>query len=183
MFLGRIYPVKGLLMLVEAWARTCPRGWRLVIAGPDEAGHLAQVQKKVVGAGLQDVISFPGPMHGKAKTAALYAAELFILPSHSESFGMAVAEALAHEVPVLTTTAVPWPQLTECGCGWRVAPTPEGLAEGLRQATTCGSTTLRAMGGVGRNLIAEDFGWPQVAADFRALYGAVVDQRGAGPFA
>ncbi len=117
LFLGRIYPVKGLPMLVEAWARTRPPGWRLVIAGPDEAGHRAEVERRVAQAGLGDMVSFPGPVHGDAKSAVLGAADLFVLPSHSESFGMAVAEALAHEVPVLTTTAAPWPQLTERGCG------------------------------------------------------------------
>ena len=60
MFLGRIYPVKGLPMLIEAWARVRPAGWRLVIAGPDEAGHRREVEAAVAAAGLAEVVSFPG---------------------------------------------------------------------------------------------------------------------------
>ena len=43
LFLSRVHPVKGLLNLVQAWARLAPAGWRLCIAGPDEAGHLKEV--------------------------------------------------------------------------------------------------------------------------------------------
>jgi glycosyltransferase involved in cell wall biosynthesis len=169
-FLGRIYPVKGLPMLIEAWARVRPAGWRLLIAGPDEAGHQGEVAAKVAAAGLGDVVSFPGPVLGEAKTDLLRNADLFVLSSHSESFGMAVAEALAHAAPVLTTTAAPWPSLAQIGGGWRVEPTPEGLAEGLRVATAADTVTLRRMGEAGRAMIAADYGWPAIAQRLAALY-------------
>ena len=62
LFLGRIYPIKGLPMLIEAWARVRPDGWRLRIAGPDEAGHQRQVERAVSAAGLGEVVSFTGPI-------------------------------------------------------------------------------------------------------------------------
>ena len=174
LFLGRIYPVKGLPMLVDAWARVRPSGWNLRIAGPDEAGHRAEVEKAVTSAGMNDVISFSGPLDGEQKEEALSRADLFILPSHSESFGMAVGEALAHGLPVLTTTAVPWPMLPASGCGWRVEPTVDGIAAGLRQATSTDATTLRAMGTKGRALVAAEFGWDRVAQQFVRLYEDLV---------
>lgn len=170
LFLGRIYPVKGLPMLIEAWARVRPASWRLVIAGPDEAGHRREIEAAVAAASLADVVSFPGPVSGEAKTALLAGADLFVLPSYSESFGMALAEALAHGAPVLTTTAVPWPQLEERQCGWRAAPTVEALSEALRTATSVDRPTLQAMGAAGRELIAAEYGWPRVARAFVALY-------------
>lgn len=175
LFLGRIYPVKGLPMLVEAWARVRPAGWRLIIAGPDEAGHRGEVEAAVAAAGLTDSVSFPGPVSGAAKAALLAGADLFLLPSHSESFGMALAEALAHGAPVLTTTAVPWPQLEARQCGWRTAPTVDGLAGGLRVATARDRATLEAMGAAGRALAAE-YGWPRIADAFVALYEALMRQ-------
>jgi glycosyltransferase involved in cell wall biosynthesis len=177
-FLGRIYPVKGLPMLIEAWSRVRPTGWRLVIAGPDEAGHRREVEAAVATAGLGDVVSFPGAVSGEAKAALLTGADLFVLPSHSESFGMALAEALAHGAPVLTTTAVPWPALEERQCGWRAAPTPDGLAAALRVATAMDRPTLRALGTAGRELIAAEFGWPRIASTFVALYEALARGRG-----
>jgi glycosyltransferase involved in cell wall biosynthesis len=177
-FLGRIYPIKGLPMLVEAWARVRPAGWRLVIAGPDEAGHRREVEAAVAAAGLSQLVSFPGPVSGEAKASLLRGADLFVLPSHSESFGMALAEALAHGAPVLTTTAVPWPALEKRQCGWRVPPTADGLAEGLRVATARSPQALKAMGAAGRELIAAEFGWSRIASDFLSLYEAARGEHG-----
>lgn len=180
LFLGRIYPVKGLPMLVEAWAQARPEGWILRIAGPDEAGHRAEVEKAVAAAGLCEIVSFVGPLAGQAKASAFYDAELFVLPTHSESFGMVIAEALAHGLPVLTTTGAPWPMLRERGCGWWVAPTIDGIAQGLRQATSLDSATLQAMGAKGRALVAAEFGWERVAKQFVLLYEHLIasDKRG-----
>ena len=170
LFLGRIYPVKGLPMLIEAWARTRPQGWRLKIAGPDEAGHRAQVERAVQAAGLGDVVAFTGPVSGGAKDALFAEASLFILPSHTESFGMVVAEALSHAVPVLTTTAVPWPMLEERACGWRVDPNPSSLAEGLARAAALPPEALAKMGANGRLLVAQSFSWESAARSFLAAY-------------
>ncbi|MBA2706732.1 MAG: glycosyltransferase [Gemmatimonadaceae bacterium] len=181
LFLGRIYPVKGLPMLIEAWARVLPANWRLQIAGPDEAGHRAEVEKAVAAARLGQLVSFEGPVGGEAKRSLLAGADLMVLPSHSESFGMAVAEALAHGVPVLTTTSAPWPMLTSRGCGWRVAPTVEGITDGLREATSTDVEALASMGAKGRDLALAEFQWGRVADQFVALYGELTARHGA-PF-
>jgi glycosyltransferase involved in cell wall biosynthesis len=170
LFLGRIYPVKGLPMLVEAWARVRPQGWRLQIAGPDEAGHRAEVERAVSVAGLNGVVSFLGPIEGEAKSGAYFNADLFMLPSYSESFGMAAGEALAHGLPVLTTKGTPWSELTERDCGWSVDPTVEGIAQGLQEATSQDPATLRAMGAKGRAWVAAEFRWDAVAHQFLAAY-------------
>ncbi|HEY0282936.1 MAG TPA: glycosyltransferase [Rhizomicrobium sp.] len=169
-FLGRLYPVKGLPLLVEAWNRVRPEGWRLVLAGPDEAGHRAELEALIENAGLTGTITFAGPLAGPAKSQFLASAELFILPSYSESFGMAVAEALAHGLPVLTTSGTPWPMLHRRGCGWTVDATVDGIAEGLSEATSHDSNTLAAMGAKGRAWVASEFGWQGVAMQFLALY-------------
>jgi glycosyltransferase involved in cell wall biosynthesis len=174
LFLGRIYPIKGLPMLVEAWARVRPNGWLLRIAGPDEAGHQEQIERAVSAAGLCEVVSFSGPILHQMKDAAFFDAELFVLPTHSENFGMVVAEALAHGLPVLTTTGAPWSILRERGCGWWVDATVDGLAEGLHQATSLDTGALRAMGRKGRALVAEQFGWKRIADLMLSTYEAVL---------
>src|SRR5260370_19555280 len=135
LFLGRIYPIKGLPMLIDAWARVRPDGWHLRIAGPDEADHQKLVEREVSAAGLGEVVSFTGLIEPQMRTSAFLDADLFILPTHSESFGMVVAEALAHGVPVFTTTAAPWAILRETGCGWSGDSTGECITEGLCQVT------------------------------------------------
>lgn len=170
LFLGRLYPIKGLPVLIESWRRVRPAGWRLQIAGPDEAGHRRALEKQVHEGGLADVVSFAGPLEGAAKQAAFLGADLFVLATHSESFGMAIAEAMAHGVPVLTTKAAPWPDLSPRGCGWWVDDAVDGFAEALREATALDSATLRAMGSRGRQWMEEQFGWAGVARQFIALY-------------
>jgi glycosyltransferase involved in cell wall biosynthesis len=174
LFLGRIYPIKGLPMLVQAWARVRPDGWLLRIAGPDEAGHRKQVEKAVCDAGLNEVISFTGPIGHRMKKSAFFDADLFVLPSHSESFGMAVAEALAHGLPVLTTKGTPWSILPETGCGWWVEATVDGIDQGLRQATILDSDTLQAMGAKGRALAIAEFGWKRVAELMLSTYESIL---------
>jgi glycosyltransferase involved in cell wall biosynthesis len=109
-------------------------------------------------------------VYGPAKQSAFFNADLLVLPSHSESFGMVVAEALAHGVPVVTTTGTPWSVLPERGCGWWVDATADGLTQGLRQATSQAPETLREMGERGRELVAAELGWEQVAQRFIRIY-------------
>jgi glycosyltransferase involved in cell wall biosynthesis len=193
LFVGRIYPVKGLPMLIEAWARAKPLGWQLRIVGPDEApsriawnatpphrraGHRAEVERAVSRFGLNEFVSFLGRLDGEAKSAAFADADLFVLPSYSESFGMVVAEALAHGVPVLTTRGTPWQQLTERGCGWWVDASVEGLTQGLQQAMAQKPAALRAMGAKGRAWVAVDFSWDGIAKRFLHAYEQIVRSSG-----
>ena len=174
LFLGRLYPVKGLPLLIEAWSQIRPPGWRLVLAGPDEAGHRGEHEALVARHGLAHVIAFVGSLQGEAKEGALFDADLFILPTHSESFGMAIAEALAHGVPVLTTMGAPWPALAERAMGWRTPISVDGLVAGLTKATALDISALRAMGERGRAYVTAEFGWDRVAGQFLATYEQIV---------
>jgi glycosyltransferase involved in cell wall biosynthesis len=170
LFLGRIYPIKGLPMLIEAWRRVRPEGWRLRISGPDEGGHRKELERAVSSAGLDEVISFTGPVEYQMKASCFFDADLFILPTHSESFGIVVAEALAHGVPVLTTTSAPWSILPEEGCGWWVDANVEGLSKGLCEATRLPPEMLVAMGEKGRQLVITKFSWKRIANLMLSIY-------------
>ena len=178
LFLGRIYPIKGLPMLVQAWSSVRPKGWHLRIAGPDEAGHRKHVENAVLAAGLTDSVSFTGPVAPQMKGSLFSEVDLFILPSYSESFGMVVAEALAHGLPVLTTKGTPWASLPKNGCGWWVEPTADGIGSALHAATSLDRNTLRSMGANGRALVATHFAWRNVASRFISLYESVLASSG-----
>lgn len=170
LFLSRVHPKKGLLTLVAAWKAVRPVGWRVVIAGPDEGGHRADVERAVGEAGLTAEFEFVGELHGPAKWQAYRTADLFVLPSFSENFGLVIGEALAGETPVLTTTATPWEELPAAGCGWCVPPTLEAVTDALRDATSRAEPELREMGRRGRRLVRERYTWHRVGTELAALY-------------
>ena len=170
LFVGRIFPVKGLPMLVEAWAMVRPPGWKMQIVGPDEAGHQAEVAALINQAGLDAEFTFSGSLQGADLCHAYAAADLFILPSHTENFGMVVAEALSHGVPVIATNGTPWSELLEHNCGWWPEISSTGIAAALRAATTIDPAELRRMGAHGQQWMHEEFTWDQCARKMVALY-------------
>jgi glycosyltransferase involved in cell wall biosynthesis len=174
LFLSRLHVVKGLPMLIAAWGRVQPSNWELRIAGPDEGGHRAVVENAVSEAGLTNDVTFLGAVTGAEKSKAYFDADLFILPSYSESFGNVVAEALAHGLPVLTTTGTPWREIVTRGCGWMVRPTVDDLEAGLRLATALDRGALQAMGAKGSEWMQTDFSWEAAARRHLDLYSTVI---------
>jgi len=172
LFLGRITPKKGLPMLLGAMAsyRACLGDWRLIIAGVDEFGHEAQVRELVSDLDMEDLVRFVGPLYGQDKRDAFAAAELFVLPSHSEGAPMVILEALGAGTPVLTTNASPWEDLLTHDCGWLTEISEPSLAEGLKSALSASQATLASMGRRGKTLVAERYTWPRVAESTIMLY-------------
>jgi glycosyltransferase involved in cell wall biosynthesis len=176
LFLSRIHPKKGLMNLVAAWARVSPEGWRMVIAGPDEGRHREEVELSVQRAGLGHYFEFVGPVEGDAKEKLYRQADLFILPTFSENFGMVVAEALSYGIPVITTKGAPWEELTTLHCGWRVDIGGEPLAEAMRTAMLLTDEQRWEMGIRGRRLAEEKYSWPKIARKIISVYKWVLGQ-------
>ncbi|MHB9131978.1 MAG: glycosyltransferase [Armatimonadota bacterium] len=172
LYLSRIHPVKGPLDLVNAWRIIAPAhpDWHLLIAGPDDQGHLAAVLDAINKAGLAERTTYAGPLYGDARAAALAAAELFVLPTHSENFAIVVAEALAAGVPVITTHGAPWEGIPAHNCGWWVPVGAEALAEALHDALTLTPHELGAMGNRGQAWMLDEFSWEAVAREMLAMY-------------
>jgi glycosyltransferase involved in cell wall biosynthesis len=121
LFLSRIHPKKGLLELVEAWAKIkgCPNNpfpWHIEYAGPDYGGHLHAVQKRIKELGVESDFTYLGDLSDQEKWNAYRRADVFVLPTYSENFGIVVAEALAAGVPVITTKGTPWQELEGSSC-------------------------------------------------------------------
>jgi glycosyltransferase involved in cell wall biosynthesis len=176
LFLSRIHPKKGLLELVQAWKIVSPKGWKMVIAGPDEGGHQKIVETAIQQAGLQDEFELTGAVDGAEKEALYRSADVFVLPTFSENFGLVVAEALACGVPVITTKGSPWEGLLTHRCGWWIDIGVEPLVAALREATNLPPDTLRDMGQRGRVYIEQNFGWPEIARQMLSVYRWVLGQ-------
>lgn len=170
LFLSRLHPKKGLPLLVEAWARVRPEAWELVIAGPDEGGHRAEVEALVEAACLGEAVSVRGAVADDDKWTLYRSADLFVLPTHSENFGIVVAEALAAGVPVITTHGAPWGTLERERCGWWTEISADALMAALAEATSLAEADLRAAGERGRAYALRTFSWDQAAADLLDVY-------------
>lgn len=169
LFVSRIHPVKGLINLVQAWAIVRPQGWQLLLAGPDEAGHLNEVYGLIGDFGLGESVRYVGEVHGEQKKLLFEEADLFVLPSFSENFVMVVAEALSFGLPVITTTGTPWHDLDEIGAGWCVSPDVPSLVNSLTKAISATDADRLVMGAKAK-AYSMQFGWPGVADKMDALY-------------
>lgn len=178
LFLSRIHPKKGLINLVEAWSRVRPKGWRVRIAGPDENGHQKEVIERIKRTSTSDQFEFLGPVYNRNKWDLYAKADLFVLPSYSENFGIVVAEALAAGVPVITTKATPWEDLIKNDCGWWVEVGVEPLADALKSAITLADNKRKEMGLRGRELIQRSYSWSKIATSMLEVYYWIL---GGGP--
>jgi glycosyltransferase involved in cell wall biosynthesis len=135
LFMGRIHPKKGCDLLLKAYAATMAKdpAWRLVFAGPDSLNLQQTLAARAAALGIADRIVWTGMLRDAMKWNALFAAEVFALPSHQENFGIAVAESLACGVPVLISREVNiWREIEADHAGLVAPDTVEGTISLLK---------------------------------------------------
>jgi len=156
LFLGRLHPIKGVELLIDAWARVAERhrDWRLEIVGPCDSEYAG-----VLSARLANVprARLAGPLYGSAKGEAYRQADIFVLPTMTENFAMTVAEALAQGTPVICSKGAPWAGLAKHGCGWWIDHDLEALTNTLDEALGMDAQRLASMGEAGRAWMAQEF--------------------------
>ena len=171
LYIGRIHPKKGLAELIEGFAQARLKGWKMVLAGWDDGGHLQPLRQRVSALGLSDSIILPGPLYGEDKQAALANAHAFVLPSHSEGLPMSVLEAWAHGLPVLMTQECNLPEGFSQGAAIRISQQAGNIAEALSsQLCAMDGAALGDMGAKGKALVEQGYSWQQIARDHVAVY-------------
>jgi glycosyltransferase involved in cell wall biosynthesis len=136
LFVGRIHPVKGCDLLLEAFVRVSRVNplLHLVFVGPDQTGQRRNLEQRVTKLGMEDRVTWTGALSGDAKWGAYRAAEVFALPSHTENFGLVVAEAMACGVPVLISDKVNiWIEVQKTGGGIVASDDLKGATELLEK--------------------------------------------------
>ena len=139
------------------------------VAGPAELEHEKDLQALVRSLELKRV-TIEGAIYGEEKYAAYREADLFVLPSFSENFGLTAAESLASGTPVLSSKGAPWSGLESEGCGWWVDNDAETFAAALANAMSMSRQSLRSMGAKGRAWMERDFSWDRVATEMLNVY-------------
>lgn len=175
LFLSRIHPKKGIDLLLKAWdilPKELTTQWELVIAGEGGSDYTLDDLKAMIAKDFAhlDVI-VAGPQYGEAKTKIYQSADIFVLPTWSENFGMVIAEAMCCGVPVITTTGTPWTELKEKNLGWYIDLSVESLKDALIDAMNRSDDELHDMGKRSREHIINEYSIEAVAYKYKALYG------------
>ncbi len=170
--LGRIDRKKGLNVLIAAFAgvyAVCPET-RLVIAGDGDTALLAELRAQAQSLGVAKQVIWAGFLQGEAKLAALAAADLFVMPSHSENFGIAAVEALAAGLPTIISTGVAiHHEISEAGAGLAVPVDAAQLATAIRNLLA-DAPRRAAMRAAAYNLARSRFSQEGMATSLIELY-------------
>lgn len=172
LFYSRFHRKKRLRELVDLW-NSAPRGdWLLLIAGVEEDYRVGEINELIAAASATDKILI---FNGADRPPPYGVAELFLLPSHSENFGLVIAEALAAGVPALVTDTTPWRELSAHDAGWCVPWA--GYAAALQSALARPTAELSSLGAAGRMWAARDFSWAGAARQLHAFYRQLINAR------
>lgn len=176
LFFGRINFKKGLDILVRAFSIVAQSrdDAHLVIAGPDNEGFGEKVGGWLRDAGILERVTFTGILRGPEKLAVMGDAEVFVLPSYSENFGIAVTEALACGVPVIISDKVNIWQEVEAGEAGKVAPCEaQHFAEAMLNLLD-DPHQAKQMGENGKALVREHFQWSSAALKMEEAYRSIL---------
>jgi len=179
LFVSRISRGKGLDQLIPLWSnlsRTAAyKDALLVIAGPDDYyGYQKVVENMIDSYNLGSKIFLTGMVRGREKLSLMNRADIFVLPSYSENFGIVVAEALACETPVITTTGTPWKQLQSENIGRWVSPKKSELGLAIRELLDMSESQRQGMGRRGRKLVLENYNWNTIVRRHLTLYNCIL---------
>ncbi len=205
LFMSRMHVKKGVVELVEAWAKIRPQGWKCelvyTVSGDEEREYEAKVKRRIEELELQDDFVLTGALTGDDKWEAYRRADFFVLPTYSENFGIVVAEALYAGIPVITTKGAPWGELEgirdqglgiedqgrgkkEEGrgrCGMWIDIGVEPLESAMRKMMTMTDAEREEMGKHGRELVEKKYLWDGIAIDMHKAYQEILANNTGAP--
>lgn len=179
LFLSRIHVKKGIEFLLEAATvlKDKLEGYVIEIAGEGEKEYIAQLKQKTKELQIESLVQFCGGVYGDLKWKLFQEADVFVLPTFSENFGIVVAEALASGTPVITTKGTPWEELKTAHCGWWTEIGTQPTADALNKFLQLPIQELETMGRNGRELVEQRYSSRKMAEDMVELYHKVCKQK------
>lgn len=175
LFLSRVHVKKGINFLVEAAdvLRNELQGYKILVAGEGDADYVEAMMKMICDHGLQDIVQLIGGVYGDEKWRLFQTSDFFVLPTHSENFGLAIAESLASGTPVITTVGTPWSDLNSSEAGAWIEIGTEPLVETLRRFLSLTEDELETMGHNGRKLIETKYSAHVMAEQMMEVYNGL----------
>ncbi|QIU95520.1 glycosyltransferase [Bacteroides faecium] len=176
LFLSRVHVKKGIDFLIEAVAqlKVEMQDYTVRIAGEGDVAYIEELKQLAASCGVGAMIHFEGGVYGDRKWELFRQADLFVLPTHSENFGIVVAEALASGIPVITTKGTPWDELESEHCGWWTEVGTKPTVNALREFLALKEAELEVMGCNGRKLVEKKYSAQKVAEEMVEMYKTMV---------
>ncbi len=175
LFLSRVHVKKGINFLIEAaeTLRSELQGYRILVAGEGDAEYVAALKGEIAAKGLGDIVQLIGGVYGEEKWRLFQTSDFFVLPTHSENFGLAIAESLASGTPVITTVGTPWEDLNTSSAGAWIEIGTAPLVAALRRFLALSDGELEAMGRNGRRLIETKYSARVMAEEMMQIYESI----------
>lgn len=176
LFLSRVHVKKGINFLIEAAAelRSELQGYKILVAGEGDTDYVAEMKRMIADNGLLDIVQLIGGVYGDEKWRLFQTSDFFVLPTHSENFGLAIAESLASGTPVITTVGTPWNDLNSSNSGAWIEIGTQPLVETLRRFLSLSDEDLETMGKNGRKLIETKYSAKVMAEEMMEVYQSIV---------
>jgi glycosyltransferase involved in cell wall biosynthesis len=176
LFLSRIHKKKGVEELIRAWKLSGigDSGTFLRIVGPcEDKAYLSAMIRLSEVLGVSSSIKFVGLVKGRQRQIEFESADVFILPSHTENYGIAIAEALSFGLPVITTVNTPWSSISSTNSGWYIDLSVLSISNALKLSSTLSPIEYKIMSNNAYKL-SKNHDWDKRAEDFSACYNEFV---------
>jgi glycosyltransferase involved in cell wall biosynthesis len=177
LFLGRIDWIKGLDVLVPAFAAVSEKYPEavLVLAGGNDSGYEKEVLRLIEEHRLREKVVFTGMIVGDEKARLLSDSDVFVMPSQSESFGMSAVEAMCYRLPVVVTDGVGLaPAVKKSGAGLVVRKEPAEISAAILEILA-DPVRAKKMGEAGARIVDSEFSMPAIAEHFMEAYNEVIE--------
>ena len=175
LFLSRVHVKKGINYLIEAAdiLREELQGYKILVAGEGDADYVSYLKQQIIDKGLQNIIHLIGGVYGDKKWKLFQTSDFFVLPTHSENFGLAIAESLASGTPVITTVGTPWNDLNSSNSGAWIEIGTQPLVDTLRIFLSLTDEDLEEMSKNGRKLIETKYSAKVMAEEMMKVYQSI----------
>jgi glycosyltransferase involved in cell wall biosynthesis len=181
--LSRLHVAKGIDLLIDSYKNICDNNpdTILLIVGSGDKKYEQHLIEKVKDYNLINNVFFLGEKINEDKNVMYEIADIFVLPSFNEGFGITVLEAYRQKVPVITTTTTPFDEIKKQNLGWYISPTKEDLIRAMNEALSSDKNVLREMGNKGYRWVENSYSIRSVNEKYSELYGWLINKSLAEP--
>jgi glycosyltransferase involved in cell wall biosynthesis len=176
--LSRLHIAKGIDLLIESYKNIVENNPNtiLFIVGSGEKKYEQQLREKLEKLNLINNVFLLGEKENEDRNVMFDIADIFVLPTFNEGFGLTVLEAYRQKVPVITTTATPFDKIKKQNLGWYINPTKGDLINAIDEALNCKKCELREMGTKGYSWVEKNYTSRSVNQKYTELYGWLLNK-------